>query len=920
MPNLIDCINKAVEAGEMSATRGEELRQRMKQYRDTLRSQGRSRADAESAASALALDQFDAAARKQAQRQELQAARLRTLEADAAERVNAKGMIDGPETLYREVKGTDRTARLIFAMWQRELSEFLRDTAPFSPGVRIPGREAQRRVTKLADFGRVIMGEAAEDPSIQPWADAYLRIQQRYVALANELGADITFMERRLPVAHAKGKIAAISNRLRRTGVEADEADIRAPDIWVDEIMPLLDRDRMIDFSTGNPFNDTRLREFLRGVYDSIMTDGAIDRVNGGRSGRVSFLNQMSQSRRLIWKDFDSYAAYQKRYGEGDLFAAINEDMVAQSRELAILQHLGPYPDATIQWMDDIIETWRHQWATERSGPFPSRAGAGTRHKNLGKDYASGKKDSIARVYGMLRGTNAEPLSVRGAMIAGTADNLAISGALSATTLLAAPTDALSQVRVRNFNRMFDGGKRFGNIPVLSQLEELLGVARSTADVAGGVAKQIVSRRARMEAMDALVVVDAYMNSMGDQVRLIGEAAYAGWGRRLPSFTFTANGLMGWTQSTRSAHGNIMWRWFAQNASRSWDDLDPNIRFSFEQSGLIKKDWEAIRATPPSQRRGFDEIQPSDILARSDLDASSARALASRFYNTFDHLLERGTPTGTIEARSKTAGFATGGSVGGIKLRPGSPELIVWQSFSRLKTFITQIMQTWHRDTIGRAWNNGRYKGHGQGLMTAGHFLAAYTVFASMGGALAIQLQNIAAGRDMEEMDWRFWRRAMIKGGGLGFAGDFFDRAMNEHGQGFSTVLWGPGLNFTADTVGALPLDELGDYAMETMLGPALGEDPVSHQDALDDAYSEALKEMRKYAERWVPVVNGWPTNLLWDHMVVQAAHNMADPEAAQKYSDQKIKSAADRGLSFYYPPGEFLPERPPQAQPDLEQ
>ena len=71
---------------------------------------------------------------------------------------------------------------------------------------------------------------------------------------------------------------------------------------WLTNIAPLLDRHKMIDQTTGIPFNDLQLEIALTDVYDAIVTDG-FNKLNPGAGGHWKIVRQCTtRSRFLVLK------------------------------------------------------------------------------------------------------------------------------------------------------------------------------------------------------------------------------------------------------------------------------------------------------------------------------------------------------------------------------------------------------------------------------------------------------------------------------------------------------------------------------------------------------------------------------------------------------------------------------------------
>ena len=84
----------------------------------------------------------------------------------------------------------------------------------------------------------------------------------------------------------------------------------------------------------------------------------------------------------------------------------------------------------------------------------------------------------------------------------------------------------------------------------------------------------------------------------------------------------------------------------------------------------------------------------------------------------------------------------------------------------------------------------------GWGQRTAGGkaaYLASYLVGSTVLGALAVQLKDLAKGREPREMDVpSFWVAAFLQGGGASIFGDFALNDQSRFGRSFTESLLGP--------------------------------------------------------------------------------------------------------------------------------
>lgn len=874
--SLIPCINAAEEAGLLSKTRASELRAQFLAEAERNQKRGMGRAEAERSAAAETLDQHDRAAKKRALDLERQAEIRDHLLEEAWTRRNSKGIVDGPETWFREIQEADVTQRLYFSMFARRIGRFLQQTQPISPGMPLFKNAATRWERVMREKMRPqVGGKKTGDAEAAEIARLLDEIDRDYVRLANEMGADIKFMEGHAPVIHSAKKIAKAG-----------------PERWVATMMARTDRARMISRTTKAAFTDEEYRAFLDSEYDRILA-GGVDLETAGQL-RQGFVSKLERERTFHWKSFEDYAAYQREFGEGNAYAAVTQDIAGMARELALLQHFGRNPDATYRWMHDMMELWRQDFARGRPSPFPERGAAGRPHKDQGHRYLAGKKAAMDRVWRLLRRHYLKPADPLVAQIYANSDNIGTSAALWATTALSTPGDFFQAVTVRHLNKIMD--VRF---PIIGELHAVMKQAVAVGD-------QLAREEARLAAMDALVVQDEMMHSMGEIVRGVMDMHGSGVSQRTPAFAFKETMLLQMTQAERNAVGVDLGPWAARLRGQGWADLDPDIRLSMEEANLNAADWDAIRSSPTATDRfGRETLGPESVLANRALGPLEARRRAAKFYNLIDYLVERSTATGTIKARSFTSVRT---------VAPGTAGHILLQSALRLRTFSAQMMTTWHRDVFARFWRDGRLT-PGRGMLGLARVLTPFAVYGALAGAASIQFINLMQGRDPEPMDERFWVRAMIKGGGFSLAGDFAFASVNSRGQGPLEYFTGPPIAFATAFAGLAGVD----LAIQALWDIAV-EDEASDKRWEEYRHKHAARAA-KFAKQWIPLVNGWPTNLIWDKTIVDTIHEWADPEGFKASRDRQIEQVGRTSRfqgerSYYWPPGSPLPERAPSTSP----
>lgn len=137
---------------------------------------------------------------------------------------------------------------------------------------------------------------------------------------------------------------------------------------WVDYLMGngVLDRERMLDLSTGKPFEDAALREVLGDIWLTITTSGKnkLDPDNPVM-GRGAMYKRHMDNRIIHFKDAESWLKYQREMGSGDVVAAMYGHISRMSRDIAAMEVYGANPALTRERIKAML---RKQAAEYRPG------------------------------------------------------------------------------------------------------------------------------------------------------------------------------------------------------------------------------------------------------------------------------------------------------------------------------------------------------------------------------------------------------------------------------------------------------------------------------------------------------------------------------------------------------------------------
>jgi hypothetical protein len=583
-------------------------------------------------------------------------------------------------------------------------------------------RDMLGRVRHRAELHNVIreaFGEDTGDLAAKQLAQAWMQTAEGLRTRFNAAGGGIGKLERwGMPQTHDMLAVRAVGF-----------------DEWRNYIAPLLDRERMLDSVTGMKMTPQGLEMALRGVYETVRSDGWAKRKPGGNAGAGKLANRHADSRFLVFKDADSWLSYNRRFGrpqssiaeaidpDGPIFDAMMGHISGMSRDIALTEILGPNPAATVRWIKDTLQ---HEEAVSSE----------TSTRGLDKAVTASKQ--VQRLYDEIMGTNSQPENRRLAMYFSAMRSFQTAAKLGSATL-----SAVTDIGFQHVTRRFNGIPAAG---VLADYAKLLNPA-SSGD------RQLAMRLGLIaeEAGKRAVAQSRYINEV-----LTGEVS-----SRLAEGVLRASGLSAWTQAGRWAFGMAFLSHVTNEANRSWDNINPGFRRALSRYGFGAAEWDSLRATPIEEHRGSHWIMPENIADRHLADKLMEMVLTETDF---------AVPVASLRTRAMFNRFPKGTLIGEL-----GRSALLFKSFgvSMLLTHGRRMMQSQ--------------------LPNALKYAAGLTISTTLLGALAMQMKSVARGEDPQPMaDPTFWGQAMAQGGGFGIFGDFINSATSRFDDDIYATLAGP--------------------------------------------------------------------------------------------------------------------------------
>jgi hypothetical protein len=183
--------------------------------------------------------------------------------------------------------------------------------------------------------------------------------------------------------------------------------------------------------------------------------------------------------------------------------------------------------------------------------------------------------------------------------------------------------------------------------------------------------------------------------------------------------------------------------------------------------------------------------------------------------------------------------------------------------------------------------------------------LTAFSLSLALLGGIAMQIKALAAGKDPMDMNpendegARFWLRAMAQGGGLSYFGNLIFAPQESLPGGVMEKTMG----VMAGPVGGM-VGGMGDLTIGNLQQLAAGEE------------TDAAAELLRWTNRNLPGQSLWQIRTLWQRNVIEQGQESVNPGFLARMKRRAQKD----GTSWWWEPGDRLPERAPDPSTAWEQ
>jgi uncharacterized protein YoaH (UPF0181 family) len=548
------CFQKAVAAGKLSAKTAQERSARI----DELMQKGITEADA----IAKAAQEVKDSAARQARQAALRV--TKAAELDALTKTHPSGRAAGVQSLLaRDLRGqvnysnVERRARAVRGLAHAGLTDVLD---------RFRARFLGLKTDKegLTDFIGALYGTATKPEFAayaKAWADTVERLRLRFEAAGGHIPALATW---RFPQVWDRDAV----NTAGRGAFTAFMQDAMARGAL-----------RINDLDTGQAMTGVRADAIIRDAYERITTGGLSDLEPGKQVGSASLANSRTSPRAFEWTNADAWVDANRRFGQGDagIFDLLNGHIDSISRDIGMMEVLGPNPDWTIRYLTDLAQ------------------------KEAGPDKAKGAAAAIKRTWDHVSGRASAPVSEFWANFFDQTRAFLTSAQLG-SAMLSSVSDLWTMRLASSFNGMSAAGamRRY-----LAQMNPANAADRAAAVRAGLIAEHWAQRAS-------------------GGLRFLADTQGVGLGTRAADLVMRLSLLSPHTQAAKNAIGLEFLGTLADRSGRDFKQLDQPLRDALTRYDITPAHWDLIRTKGLQQGAGGARMISADDIARTGADGTEA--------------------------------------------------------------------------------------------------------------------------------------------------------------------------------------------------------------------------------------------------------------------------------------------------------
>jgi len=371
----------------------------------------------------------------------------------------------------------------------------------------------------------------------------------------------------------------------------------------------------------------------------------------------------------------------------------------------------------------------------------------------------------------------------------------------------------------------------------------------------------------RMLAARAGLIAETWLHRAQAAARNSVDEHVSGVAGMAAEAVMRGSGLAAHTDAGKMAFGLEYLGLLADLSHAELRALPAELRRSFASYGITETDWSLIRKTGVGDFDGVRMVWPENLASAGKAEQEAASKLMGLILTEADIAI----PTPGVRERALLLSQSRRGTLGGEFRR----------STLQYKSFPVTMMTTHLMRGIAN-WGQG-----------GGLYMAKLGIDLTVMGALAIQLKQVANGKDPRDMtDGKFWGAAFIQGGGAGIVGDFLYAGLNRANAGFyMTAIGGPTAKLVDDTV--------------SLTG-------FNIQGAITGEKTNFGRELVRFLRGNTPGSSLWYSRLAMDRLLWDQLQELADPEYRRAFKRVEDRARKDYGQDYWWRPGQPGPQRAP--------
>lgn len=581
---------------------------------------------------------------------------------------------------------------------------------------------------------------------------------------------------------------------------------------------------RFTDWETGLPAASDKIDKILSATYRNIVTPQKFSASEQARAfGAMG--SPLNHPRVFEWQDADAWLDFNRTFGVGDagIFELVTSHVDALAHEIGLVKVLGPNHRATHRAMLAAAEDWIRADSSERltGGRKMKQRQFLLATVDAAYEVATGKANSPVHDWMANAGRGVR--------------NWLQSAFLGSATISAVPTDSFTAAMTARFN----------GIPAMKVLSRYISLLRP--------GDNLDAQRAIRFGLTADGYVRMAMASHRNRMDEVG----TGFSAQVVDFLHVWDGLTPHTRAMRWAFGMEFLGSLTDQAKRPFGELRGQTLRAFQRYGIDAADWDVIRAEV-YDLDGLRMIWPEKVAP------DQATKLMQMIMTETDFAVPQTGATERAMMHGVVRGNARPGTVGG--------EIIAGSLQFKTFPMMMILSHVWRGVSMARRGDHGAY-------------LTTLAVGLTVAGAAALQMKEIAKGRDPRDMtDPDFLGAAFFQGGGAGIFGDFLNSALNRADQSFyMSMLGGP--------QGGL-LDDLMRLTGANITATAEGRD------------SNFGRDLARFIRRYTPGSSTWYARLALDRALFDQIQMQLDPDYWDSFRRQIENRRRETDQEFFAPPG----------------